>query len=81
MPANTSCFRYPAGVAACPRAGTNSACFQYPQSCFSYQPHMPRSMPYMCFSYPPVTPARSGSRDDAPPSLRQMPTTSTCFRY
>jgi hypothetical protein len=81
MPANTSCFRYSANVAADPGAGTNSACFQYPHSCFSYQPHMPRSMPIMCFSYPFATPARSGSRDAAPPGLRQMPTTSTCFRY
>jgi hypothetical protein len=88
---NSACFSYPAGSgnADAPQAApsgprqmpTSSACFQYPHSCFSYQPHMPRSMPSMCFSYPPATPARSGSRDAAPPGLRQMPTTSTCFRY
>ena len=81
MPANSSCFNYLASPRQMP---TSSSCFQYPLSCFSYQPHMPRSMPFMCFGYPPARPAGIGHRDDvpsAPPGLRQMPGTITCFRY
>jgi hypothetical protein len=34
-------------------------------------------MPFSCFSYPPP----AGQRDAAPPGLRQLPVTSSCFRY
>lgn len=41
-------------------------------------------MPYSCFSYPPGGPASIPSRDTAwttPGHLRQMPTSTACFRY
>ena len=63
-----------------------------PNPCFSYPaavpPEIPRiseaHMPFSCFSYPPGGPASIPDRDSvwaSPDSLRQMPASSTCFRY
>jgi len=46
----------------------------------------PRQMPvWACFSYyPPAGPPRTGNQGTAPsnlPGLREMPGSSTCFRY
>jgi hypothetical protein len=76
-----TCVSYPSDVPPDPagprQLPTNSACF-------CYQPDAPRSMPAMCFSDPPARPDRienGGEAWPAPPGLRQMPGTLTCFRY
>ena len=78
MPANTTCFRYPAGGgnldaerAVLRRMPASSTCFRYPPDAPPGVHQMPATA---CFRYPPGVPP-------APPGVRQMPGSITCFRY
>jgi hypothetical protein len=95
MPTTSSCFSYPDPVS--PGSGTlrwaPSGLRRMPASttCFRYQAEAPPSRPLYCYSYqmtclsyPPAGPACMGDLGDlplAPPGVRQMPGTITCFRY
>jgi hypothetical protein len=73
------CYSYAADVPsagssrnAAPRARPGVR--QMPFACFRYQAEAPPSKPYSCYSYPMMC-------FSYPSGVRQMPGTSSCFRY